>query len=138
MSMVKPDGTLSFKTWAHVDHCIDSVRQQLMCQADIAAFTFDWRAEKILEPMIDTIHVCRNFTKIQEWAENHYVNLTNAMKKLHVEQGEIVNYTGTYNPEEFLVENENTYAPEWWLNLQVKDYFDDNTLSAISKELSRH
>ncbi|TKW52087.1 hypothetical protein CTA1_11345 [Colletotrichum tanaceti] len=53
----------------HTDHCIDYLRQVIMCHGDITPITFEWI------PDIDgyiahhsTEHVCRNFDAIFDWA----------------------------------------------------------------------
>lgn len=55
------------------DHCIDALRQTVMCHADISPIP--WRvnipANKVIIPRLSTTHTCRNFTKIQAWAHDH-------------------------------------------------------------------
>ncbi|KAL1988632.1 hypothetical protein VTN96DRAFT_8332 [Rasamsonia emersonii] len=58
----------------HWDHCIDSLRQTIMCHADVAPIPFHVNvpASKGIFPRLATTHTCRNFTKIQEWAKAHH------------------------------------------------------------------
>ncbi|ODH42645.1 hypothetical protein ACO22_01170 [Paracoccidioides brasiliensis] len=53
----------------HISHCVDIIRQQLMCTADIGVFG-QWWIEGT-GPFIDfnTAHKCRNFEDIRKWAE---------------------------------------------------------------------
>lgn len=56
---------------AHTSHCIDSIRQTLMCGADIS--TLVWRRDKEdkLRPEGRVMHTCRNFARVWEWADSH-------------------------------------------------------------------
>ncbi|KAH6721311.1 hypothetical protein BKA61DRAFT_567908 [Leptodontidium sp. MPI-SDFR-AT-0119] len=57
----------------HWDHCIDALRQTLMCHADISPIPFHVNVPKSsgIFPRLATTHTCRNFTKIQEWSKEH-------------------------------------------------------------------
>ncbi|KAM0541233.1 hypothetical protein ACHAPJ_013321 [Fusarium lateritium] len=58
----------------HLNHCIEILRTALMCQSDTGVFTF-----KYYEgfdghwPDFSTLHTCRNFNAIREWAFQHAV-----------------------------------------------------------------
>ena len=54
------------------DHCIDSIRQSLMCSADISPITWHWREDGFKQDMNNT-HICRDFDAIMRWAEEHMV-----------------------------------------------------------------
>lgn len=58
-----------------IDHCVDSLRQTIMCHADVAAIPFHVNVpvSKGIFPRLATTHTCRNFTKIQEWARDHTI-----------------------------------------------------------------
>ncbi|SMR64022.1 unnamed protein product [Zymoseptoria tritici ST99CH_3D1] len=58
----------------HVSHCLDVIRQQLMCTVDIGVLGQVWFQpgdSDVPEPFVDfnTKHVCRNFDAIRQWAE---------------------------------------------------------------------
>lgn len=56
----------------HRDHCIDTLRQSLMCSADITPISFVWDEEKHMAfGLPASYHQCRNFSKIQEWAKQN-------------------------------------------------------------------
>ncbi|KAJ0152076.1 hypothetical protein CTA2_262 [Colletotrichum tanaceti] len=60
----------------HVDHCLEALRLNLMCQADIGVFTFKTYPDLPLEghwPDFSTLHTCRNFDDIRNWALTHSV-----------------------------------------------------------------
>lgn len=58
----------------HVMHCINSVRQSLMCMADISVINWEW--DEQLDILIESkgnTHTCRDFERIKQWAlEHHY------------------------------------------------------------------
>jgi hypothetical protein len=61
-----------------VDHCIETLRLSLMCQADIGVFTYRRFPEYGLDegdfwPDFSSMHVCRNFDTIRTWAIEHAV-----------------------------------------------------------------
>lgn len=52
------------------DHCIDMVRQALMCSGDMGLMTYNWvKDNPVPYPDFDTKHKCRNFSKLLEWGE---------------------------------------------------------------------
>ncbi|KAJ5885559.1 hypothetical protein N7495_010069 [Penicillium taxi] len=55
----------------HVDHCIDILRQNLMCTGDVGIVTHNWVEEYGIYPDFSTQHKCRKFEKIVSWAEEH-------------------------------------------------------------------
>jgi len=53
----------------HIAHCIDVIRQALMCAVDISVYTWEWHKDiQRNVNMIKNPHVCRNFESIKEWA----------------------------------------------------------------------
>lgn len=57
----------------HVSHCLDIIRQQLMCSVDIGVLGQVWVHPENPEPFVDfnTQHKCRNFEAIRQWAERN-------------------------------------------------------------------
>ncbi|KAH8813398.1 hypothetical protein DL96DRAFT_1424353, partial [Flagelloscypha sp. PMI_526] len=52
----------------HVRHCIDSIRQSLMCMSDISTIVWQWNEEKkSVQGKTSIAHSCRNFDKLQKW-----------------------------------------------------------------------
>ncbi|CEJ81371.1 hypothetical protein VHEMI01501 [[Torrubiella] hemipterigena] len=53
----------------HLDHCIDVIRQSLMCNADVTPLTFtrDSR-DGVAREVAEVIHQCRDFDAIRDWA----------------------------------------------------------------------
>ncbi|KAL2292055.1 hypothetical protein FJTKL_10726 [Diaporthe vaccinii] len=56
----------------HVDHCVDQIRQYLMCHADTTPLAWQWseRNKKYLTYM-GMKHTCRDWERFYEWAERH-------------------------------------------------------------------
>jgi len=56
----------------HVDHCLESIRQYIMCNADVALLTFDWIPNFHRPwPNFRITHECVNWDSIEEWALAH-------------------------------------------------------------------
>ncbi|KAK5997739.1 Transacylase cctO-like protein [Cladobotryum mycophilum] len=69
-----PDKHSKAKQLEHADHCIDMLRQVLMCHGDIAVQTFGWRDDyRWPWPNFRVDHECRNWDAIMEWAGDNYV-----------------------------------------------------------------
>ncbi|PSR84222.1 hypothetical protein PHLCEN_2v5510 [Hermanssonia centrifuga] len=58
----------------HLDHCVDMLRQALMCSADISPLVWQWSEKaRIAKPASDVMHTCRNFDNIVEWAKTNRI-----------------------------------------------------------------
>ena len=53
------------------DHCIESLRQSLMCSADVSPVIWHWKKEGGLVLDMNNTHVCRDFDMIKDWAQEH-------------------------------------------------------------------
>ncbi|KIM96586.1 hypothetical protein OIDMADRAFT_58897 [Oidiodendron maius Zn] len=58
---------------AHRDHCIDHIRQQIMCSGDMTAYGTRY------QPSVnhnyadsDVVHICRNFDKLRAWTTDRH------------------------------------------------------------------
>ncbi|KAK7028988.1 hypothetical protein VNI00_014698 [Paramarasmius palmivorus] len=59
----------------HMRHCISSLRQSLMCSADITPIVWQWsERSKAAKERSDVIHTCRNFDRIRDWARDHFLD----------------------------------------------------------------
>ncbi|KAI2613449.1 hypothetical protein GGR54DRAFT_328969 [Hypoxylon sp. NC1633] len=57
---------------AHVDHCVDMLRQAIMCQGDVGIVTYNWvEGWSEAYPDFSTQHKCRKFDRIVEWADRY-------------------------------------------------------------------
>ncbi|KAE8454357.1 hypothetical protein EG329_005282 [Mollisiaceae sp. DMI_Dod_QoI] len=55
----------------HVSHCVDILRQQLMCTVDVGVLGQVWVNRDAPEAFTDfnTRHMCRDFERVRRWAE---------------------------------------------------------------------
>ncbi|KAI1192611.1 hypothetical protein F5X97DRAFT_340080 [Nemania serpens] len=66
-----PPGTASF--WPHVEHCVETVRQVLECNADMTPLPMRWdEGAGMLLVDFERDHTCRNYDALLTWAENRY------------------------------------------------------------------
>lgn len=58
----------------YADHCIEFLRTNIMCQSDTGVFPFRYYdGYEGHWPDFSTLHTCRNFSAIREWAFEHAV-----------------------------------------------------------------
>ncbi|KAG2363208.1 hypothetical protein BDR07DRAFT_1404903 [Suillus spraguei] len=58
----------------HLDHCIEMLRQIIMCRGDVTMLTYDWvKGLKDPFPNFNIPHRCRNFEKVLDWVDEHRV-----------------------------------------------------------------
>ncbi|KAG7444782.1 uncharacterized protein BT62DRAFT_951836 [Guyanagaster necrorhizus] len=59
----------------HVSHCIDAIRQSLMCNADISVNVWQWSQElSAVVGYSSQAHSCRNFDKLRDWARERRIH----------------------------------------------------------------
>ena len=69
----------------HVDHCVDSIRQSIMCAADISPLVWLWdEKENEAKAVMETLHTCRDWEAIAEWAKENAIK-GNFDTTVHVE-----------------------------------------------------
>jgi len=55
----------------HVSHCVDTIRQSLMCSADVSVNVWQWSPElSVVVGYSTQAHSCRNFEKLRDWAQS--------------------------------------------------------------------
>ena len=58
----------------HFDHCIDLLRQVIMCHGDVSLHTYEWKDDyRWPWPSMQTEHQCRNWDKLVAWSKDHYI-----------------------------------------------------------------
>ncbi|KAG2127971.1 hypothetical protein DEU56DRAFT_891333 [Suillus clintonianus] len=58
----------------HLDHCIEMLRQNIMCRGDVTMLTYDWvKGAKDPFPNFNIPHQCRDFEKVLDWVDEHRV-----------------------------------------------------------------
>ncbi|KAL8243965.1 hypothetical protein R6Q59_010223 [Mikania micrantha] len=59
----------------HIDHCIDMLRQNIMCSSDITPFPFIWNKElQRSRPVGKIQRTCRDFEAVRRWAMENRVH----------------------------------------------------------------
>ncbi|RKF60825.1 putative tat pathway signal sequence [Erysiphe neolycopersici] len=60
-----------FIVWRHVSHCLDIIRQQLMCTPNVGLLGQIWWDRRAPKAFVDfnTQHKCQNYDAIRDWAE---------------------------------------------------------------------
>ena len=60
----------------HYEHCIDYVRQYLMCKFDTTVIPLNWvRTHQNPTPNGNTIHKCVNWDRLQDWLKERAVEM---------------------------------------------------------------
>ena len=55
-----------------IGHCIASIRESLMCNADLTPNVWQWREGVSRSvPFVDVPHRCRKWDDVQKWAWDH-------------------------------------------------------------------
>ncbi|KAK2616237.1 hypothetical protein QQS21_000872 [Conoideocrella luteorostrata] len=53
----------------HVDHCIDLIRQKVLCDADVGVMAYSYDPKtRLAKARTSNMHMCRNFGAIKNWA----------------------------------------------------------------------
>lgn len=56
----------------HVEHCTESIRQYIMCNADVSPIVWRWNSETNTSRPVSTIyHTCRDFHALHRWSKEH-------------------------------------------------------------------
>ncbi|KAK6221088.1 hypothetical protein LQW54_001661 [Pestalotiopsis sp. IQ-011] len=65
---------MSLLSAKHLDHCVDQIRQVIMCASDVSTNWLCWDEEwQSNMPPGFTYHSCRNFDAVVDWAREHTV-----------------------------------------------------------------
>jgi UDP-N-acetyl-D-mannosaminuronic acid transferase (WecB/TagA/CpsF family) len=60
------------ETHIHDNHCVDLIRQALMCNADISPIKWEMNAKLgIPLPSAKTVHTCKKWDSLMDWAADH-------------------------------------------------------------------
>ncbi|KAF4609846.1 hypothetical protein G7Y89_g15777 [Cudoniella acicularis] len=61
----------------HIDHCIDNLRQKMMCDADAGILTYVWVKDHPAPfPDFSVQHKCRDFNALKDWVTEHQIFTT--------------------------------------------------------------
>ena len=60
----------------HVDHCIESLRELLVCEGNMTPLPIQWSAPgKRINPNYAQRHSCRDFEALKEWTRERVASL---------------------------------------------------------------
>ncbi|KAI0969597.1 hypothetical protein F4678DRAFT_473799 [Xylaria arbuscula] len=80
-----PENTERLPLEGREDHCLDQVRQALICSADVSVVYFAWSdVVQGLRPHVENKHTCRNYDKILDWAKDKTIKATDWHPSKHV------------------------------------------------------
>lgn len=52
----------------HLQHCVETLRQTLMCHGDISLLTYNWvEGREMPYPNFNTIHTCKKWDTLTQW-----------------------------------------------------------------------
>jgi hypothetical protein len=61
---------------AHLEHCVDVIRQRLMCTADASIVTFRWvKGLSTPYPNFHTQHMCNDYEGLLRWGEGRKADM---------------------------------------------------------------
>ena len=80
-------------TLKHMDHCIDSLRQHIMCASDVTPISYAWYPNYNLTlPTTAVMHTCRDFDAIREWARARKSKEFSMQDRVDDPLGNVVHY----------------------------------------------
>jgi hypothetical protein len=78
----------------HVDHCIETIRINIMCNVDVTPYLIEERDDGEAVVRTDGLYHCRKFDKLVQWADEkivHPYNLTaeriRAIEEVNIQGG---------------------------------------------------
>lgn len=65
----------------HVDHCLESLRQSVMCSADVSVYTLEWTPHSKVKPAVRVPqpHACVDWEALHGWMEGRAASLADAV-----------------------------------------------------------
>lgn len=65
-------GNSTGKVVDHIDHCLNSIRESLMCNADLTPNVWSFNEElNVSQVRFDVQHTCKDWSKLKAWAEEN-------------------------------------------------------------------
>lgn len=73
-----------------IEHCVDNLRQNIMCKADVALLTFTWDPnDRAPKPNFVVDHECANWDMVDNWAKEHAFDIFDETTLVHPTLGEL-------------------------------------------------
>ncbi|KAK3673243.1 hypothetical protein LTR78_006788 [Recurvomyces mirabilis] len=66
----------------HIEHCLDMLRQYLMCQPSSAIWTYDWDESKNKDNPADDLHIehqCVDWEMLDGWARERVFDIEDGL-----------------------------------------------------------
>lgn len=65
----------------HADHCLESLRQAVMCSADVSVYTLEWTPHSRFKPAVRVPqpHACVDWDALHGWMEGRAASLNDAV-----------------------------------------------------------
>ncbi|KAF2026865.1 hypothetical protein EK21DRAFT_115363 [Setomelanomma holmii] len=61
-------GSSEFVVQGHLGHCIETLRQTIMCHGDVSLLTYNWvKGRDMPYPNFNTVHKCKKWDKLVAW-----------------------------------------------------------------------
>lgn len=59
----------------HTDHCLEALRQELLCSADLNVWTFQWTPHSRIKPAnhIPQQHACVDWDALHSWMQKRAI-----------------------------------------------------------------
>ncbi|KAF2021504.1 hypothetical protein BU24DRAFT_417143 [Aaosphaeria arxii CBS 175.79] len=75
----------------HLDHCIETIRLSIMCQADLSLYTFTWKTSTDTRPKAKSAskRQCVNWDEVQGWSMNRKISLWPRLLRLNGKEDDI-------------------------------------------------
>ncbi|KAI0013866.1 hypothetical protein F4779DRAFT_624984 [Xylariaceae sp. FL0662B] len=71
----------------HNEHCIDFLRQSVMCHGDIGLITYEWHDDSLIPVANATSHQCVNWQKLDQWTKDRTVDMMKPGWLIHPSKG---------------------------------------------------
>ena len=74
----------------HSEHCIDFLRQSIMCLGDVGLITFEWSPDNLIPVANATTHQCVNWESLDVWTKERAVDMYKKDYLIHPKFGKFV------------------------------------------------
>jgi len=80
--------SLMVDTAEHIDHCLDAIRNELMCRAEVTFTTYEWLPDlSIPWAQLSYDHTCVDFDAIHQWSGSRAIDIFDPKYLVHPTKG---------------------------------------------------